>query len=335
VTAMGRRRGEADGELRTPQSRSTLLLVHNGSLQRVQHGGAQIGSAFRYRPVIYTGWSCGEEVCLLNPLSTTLGMKFVHLPGGGFEMGSDLDEHTVTLASERPKHRVELSDFCIAAFQVSQEQYQEVMDGNPSHFKGRNRPVEMVSWHDAQEFVRRLNALDHGYQELEDSFLHTYALPTEAQWEYACRAGTTSPLSCGWSLSSNDANFRGTCPFPEYGPLGVYRKCTTRVGSFRANHFNLYDMHGNVFEWCLDDFHANYIGAPSDGSAWEATNTSCSEKVCRGGGWDSTGLNCRSSSRRYETAVSRKNNIGFRCVINIKHLRPKIDPPGRCLVPLD
>lgn len=140
------------------------------------------------------------------------------------------------------------------------------LDADPSNFKGDKRPVEQVSWYDAVEFCDRLTA-------------HTkraYSLPSEAEWEYACRAGTRTPFHFGETITTDLANYRGT-DNEEYkwsgsygpGPKGIYREQITEVGSFGvANAFGLYDMHGNVWEWCLDDWHDNYEGAPTDGSAW-------------------------------------------------------------------
>jgi formylglycine-generating enzyme required for sulfatase activity len=193
------------------------------------------------------------------------------------------------------------------------------LERDPSEFKGDNRPVENVSWYDAVEFCDRLSS-------------HTkrqYRLPSEAEWEYACRAGTTTPFHFGETITTDLANYRGT-DNEEYkwsgsygrGPKGIYREETTEVGSFKvANAFGLYDMHGNVWEWCLDDWHNNYEGAPTDGSPWFDENDNISQKqgraVLRGGSWDDDPRLCRSASRYYYFRAGRGNLVnplGFRVV---------------------
>jgi formylglycine-generating enzyme required for sulfatase activity len=131
------------------------------------------------------------------------------------------------------------------------------LDPEPSHFEGDNRPVEQVSWHDAMEFCHRLSQRT-GWK---------YTLPSEAQWEYACRAGTTTPFHFGDTISTELANYDGDYSYGQ-GPKGIYRQQTTDVASFPANAWGLHDMHGNVWEWCLDEWHDSYQGAPVDGSAW-------------------------------------------------------------------
>lgn len=132
------------------------------------------------------------------------------------------------------------------------------MGNNPSRFKGEKRPVERVSWKDAVEFCQKLSALTG----------ETYRLPSEAEWEYACRAGTTTPFYFGKTITSDLVNYDGNYPYGS-GPKGTYRKETTEVGQFPPNAFGLYDMHGNVQEWCADTYHDSYQGAPTDGSVWE------------------------------------------------------------------
>ncbi len=174
-------------------------------------------------------------------------------------------------------------------YPITQGQYQAVMGNNPSHFKGDNRPVEKVSWDDAIAFCQKLSQLT-GAQ---------YSLPSESQWEYGCRAGTTTSFSFGDTLTANQATFSG-------------KGQTTDVGTFPANAFGLYDMHGNVWEWCLDTWHDNYNGAPTDGSAWiENDNRS---QLLRGGSWDLNPVNCRSSYRYRSARVYRYYYCGFRVV---------------------
>lgn len=161
-------------------------------------------------------------------------------------------------------------------------------------------PVEDVSWDDAQEFIRRLNERDDAY---------TYRLPTEAEWEYACRAGTTTEFAFGDSLSSGQANFGGNY---SYEGAGVYRPKLTPVGSFQPNAWGLYDMHGNVWEWCEDWFHDSYNGAPTDGSAWLAGGEQ-KYRVSRGGGWYDAAVLLRSAFRvNFYPGHRLDNMIGFR-----------------------
>jgi formylglycine-generating enzyme required for sulfatase activity len=185
------------------------------------------------------------------------------------------------------------------------------LNPDPSHFKGENRPVEQVSWYDAVEFCDRLSQLTG----------REYRLPTEAEWEYACRGGTTTPFHFGETITTDLANYRGT-DHKEYGwsgsygqgPKGIYREETTPVGSFAiANPFGLSDMHGNVWEWCLDHWHENYEGAPTDGSAW-LTEEENARRLLRGGSWYDDPRNCRSAYRTPDLPVVRDDDIGFRLV---------------------
>lgn len=186
---------------------------------------------------------------------------------------------------------------------------------DPSSFKGDNRPVEQVSWLDAVEFCRRL-AKATG---------RPYRLPSEAEWEYACRAGTTTPFHFGDSITTDLANYRGTDWESEGktysgaygdGPHGEFREETTDVGHFEvANAFGLYDMHGNVWEWCQDWWHESYEGAPADGSAWLAHEDDAEEKrLLRGGSWFSDPVLCRSAVRVRYAPDSIYSGVGFRVV---------------------
>ena len=205
-------------------------------------------------------------------------------------------------------------------YPVTQAQWREVtnypkvnqdLKSNPSHFKGDDLPVEQVSWHDAEEFCQRLSQKT-GYD---------YRLPTEAEWEYACRAGTTTPFHFGMSITTDLANYRGK-DREEYGwsgsygegPKGEYREKTTPVDHFKVvNLFGLADMHGNVWEWCQDHWHENYEGAPTDGSAWLTENEN-QNRVLRGGSWSSSPKYCRSAFRFINYPDLRDSDIGFRLI---------------------
>ncbi len=221
-----------------------------------------------------------------------IGLDMVYIPGGSFMMGSPGGEGYDT---EKPQHRVTVEPFCVGKYPITQRQYQEIMNSNPSNFRGDNLPVENVSWEDAVEFCQRLSL--HTGQE--------YRLPSEAEWEYACRAGTTTPFHFGETITEDLAN---------YAAVDIYaiELTTTPVASFAPNPFGLYDMHGNVWEWCQDDWHDNYEDAPTDGSAWISENHG--KKVFRGGSWFSDSKECRSASRFRNNRAFRGGNIGFRVV---------------------
>jgi len=231
-------------------------------------------------------------------------LDMASIPGGSFMMGSDQFEAD-RYDDEGPQHQVTLDSFFMGRYPITQAQWRVVaslpkvereLDPNPSQFKGGKRPVERVNWFDAMEFCARLSA-------------HTgqpYTLPTEAQWEYACRAGTTTPFHFGETITTELANFHS-------GSQGDYRKETTEVDSFSPNGFGLYDLHGNVLEWCLDHWHESYEGAPADGSAW-VTKGDSDRRMLRGGAWFNIPRNCRCACRFYTFPVYRYNNIGFRVV---------------------
>jgi formylglycine-generating enzyme required for sulfatase activity len=175
---------------------------------------------------------------------------------------------------------------------------------DPSKFKGDNRPVEQVSWYDAVEFVERLSRQTGRH----------YRLPSEAEWEYACRAGTTTPFHFGETLTDKLANYAASKTFAAE-PKGEYREQTTPVGSFPPNGFGLYDMHGNVWEWCADPWHESYEGAPTDGSVWEDENDNDNHyRLLRGGSWDSLPEDCRSAYRGTFSPDGRNSYLGFRVV---------------------
>ena len=235
----------------------------------------------------------GEIMNSISPAVGTvvrngIGMELVWIPAGSFMMGSANGD-----ADEKPVHQVNIErPFYIGKFEVMQTQWQAVMGDNPSNFKecGGNCPVENVSWDDAKEFIRRLN-------EKNDGFI--YRLPTEAEWEYACRAGTTTDFAgdlneVAW-FSENSGNK------------------THAVGQKQANAWGLADMHGNVWEWCEDWYHESYYDAPADGSAW-LTGGEQKLRVMRGGSWVSDATKSRSMNRNYQNPVMRTFYFGLRVV---------------------
>ena len=263
----------------------------------------------------------------IEDLGNGVELEMVLIPGGTFLMGSPEDEigHD---ESESPQHLITIKPFCMGKYPVTQAQWKAVasfpqvnseLDADPSEFKGENRPVEQVSWHDAVEFCVRLSRFVEG--RLSSHTKRPYRLPSEAEWEYACRAGTTTPFHFGETITTDLANYRGT-DNEEYkwsgsygqGPKGIYREETTPVGSFGvANAFGLYDMHGNVWEWCADHWHENYEGAPTDGSAW-LDDTDNDNRRLRGGSWSDYPGHCRSASRFLNAAGLRHSFDGFRVV---------------------
>ena len=240
-------------------------------------------------------------------------LEMVAIPGGTFIMGSPENEEGYH-SSESPQHEVTVPPFFMGKYPVTQQQWRVVaalpkdkidLKSDPSYFKGDNLPVECVSWNDAQEFCARLSRMAN----------KTYRLPTEAEWEYACRGGTTTPFYCGETISTDLANYNGNYTYGQ-GQKGEYREKTTEVGIFPANPFGLYDMCGNVWEWCEDGWHENYINAPTDGSAW--TSLSTEYMLLRGGSWYYSARYCRAADRVRNSRDARNNACGFRVVSSFR-----------------
>lgn len=233
-------------------------------------------------------------------LGNGITLEMVQIPGGSFMMGSPASEKGRS-ENESPQHQVNVPAFSMGKFVVTQEHYQQIMGKNPSRFSGAKRPVETVSWHDAVEFC----------QKLSQKTGREYRLPSEAEWEYACRGGTTTPFHFGETITTDLANYNGTYIYASE-PKGKYLQQTTDVGSFPPNAFGLYDMHGNVWEWCQDDWHDNYANAPKDGS--DRTKQSDNIKLLRGGSWRRDPDDCRSAYRGYSDAVLVDSRNGIRVV---------------------
>ena len=247
-------------------------------------------------------------------LGNDIQLDMVLIPGGSFLMGSAEGEEG-SYEAEYPQHEVTVPEFFFGRYPVTQKQWRIVagydqgareLDPAPSRFEGGDRPVEQVSWDDAQEFCKRLSN-------------HTgrpYRLPSEAEWEYACRAGTTTPFPFGRHISTELANYDGS----EFGesPECESKGETTEVGQYPPNFWGLHDMSGNVWEWCQDDWHGSYEGAPTDGRAWiDDKLTSQNEepsKLLRGGSWIGYPRSCRSAYRGSISREARDVGIGFRVV---------------------
>ncbi|GHU23998.1 hypothetical protein FACS1894172_15730 [Spirochaetia bacterium] len=246
----------------------------------------------------------------------TMPANFVRIPGGTFTMGSPSSE--VNRDSDEIQHRVTITGFSMSKYEVTQEEWSNVMGTNPSNFKGYNLPVENVSWYDAIEYCNarsRKEGLTPAYSRSGDSVTwnrsaNGYRLPTEAEWEYACRAGTTTPFSTGTNITTNQANYDGNYPY-NGNAKGSYRRQTWAVGSGTANTWGLYDMHGNVWEWCWDGY-----GDYSTASQADPTGAASGAlRVRRGGGWYNGARGLRSALRGNYSPTSRDNYLGFRVVL--------------------
>jgi formylglycine-generating enzyme required for sulfatase activity len=254
-------------------------------------------------------------------------LAMLHIPAGRYMMGSPADE-VDRYTDEGPQHKVQLNEFFLSQTPITQAQWREVaswqrgesedvelwagaLDADPvsklddaERHLGEQRPVVNVSWHDAMAFCQRLRLRTGKY----------YTLPSEAQWEYACRAGTRTAFHCGFTISTELANYDGREVYLD-GEKGDFRQETTDVASFPANPWGLHDMHGNVWEWCEDHWHDNYVGAPENGRAWiveEAKESKQRTRLLRGGSWYRNPRNCRSACRLNFQPVNSSNHIGFR-----------------------
>ncbi len=249
-------------------------------------------------------------------LGNGVSLKMVLIPGGTFLMGSPESEDERE-RWEGPQHQVTVPAFFMGKFEVTQQQYQAVMGNNPSRFKGDNRPVEKVSWDDAVAFCQSLSDNETSKQNGR-----TYRLPTEAEWEYACRAGTKTPFYFGEMIHTDWANYYGNSVYGA-SKKGIARQQTTEVEMFKAhaNAFGLCDMHGNVSEWCADDWHSSYTDKPENlkqnGSLiWLSSDEA--EKLLRGGSLGLYPRSCRSAHRNRYGHDERYNfNIGFRLVVSV------------------
>ena len=286
--------------------------------------------------------------------SQATGMKLTLIPAGTFTMGSPASE-VERSAEEGPQHMVRISQpFYMGVYEVTQGEYEQVMGVNPSNFSKSNVgssklsgqdtsqfPVELVAWYDAIEFCNSLSAKDGltAYYTLtnvtrkgqapKDSIASAmvsvsggrgYRLPTEAEWEYACRANTTTPFHFGSTLNGDQANVNGSAPYGTTTP-GKYWARSMTVGSYLANAFGLSDMHGNVWEWCEDVYHekvyANRAGTTID----PLVQNGSEYRVLRGGSWDNSSEDARSAGRNSGTPEGRSNVSGFRVVFSAAAIR--------------
>ena len=248
-------------------------------------------------PAISTGNLFADAQTNTIHLLNGVTLDMVYIPGGRFFMGSPENEDG-RRKDEGLQHKVKVPGFYMGKYPVTQEQWAAValMDNvdihlspNPSRFKGAKRPVEQVSWHDATEFCKRLSNFTG----------HSYRLPGEAEWEYACRANTLTRYAFGDELKKNQAN------------CNHHVGSTTPVGQYSPNAFGLYDMHGNVWDWCADHWHDNYTGAPADATIWLSSDEKAL-RVLRGGSWFNVPEACRSATRDQHNPAISRSRIGLR-----------------------
>lgn len=240
-------------------------------------------------------------------------LAMVSIPAGKFIMGAPAQEK-YSSDRERPLHQVKVANFLLGKYPVTQAQWKIVanlpkikreLKSNPAHFKGKHHPVDSISWLEAMEFCNRLSAYT-GKQ---------YRLPSEAEWEYACRGNTQTPFAYGATLTSQLADYASTFAYASETVIS-YRKATTNVGSFMPNAFGLYDLHGNIREWCADPWHENYHGAPNIAKAWDKDGKQ-EWHTLRGGSWANKPSHCRSAHRSGYPADSLNRAIGFRVAMNL------------------
>jgi formylglycine-generating enzyme len=237
--------------------------------------------------------------------------RFRWIPPGEFLMGSP--ESEPERDEDEVQHMVELTNgFWLADTAYTQQLWEAVMGDNPSVFKGKQRPVENVNWYDCVRFIDRINKENPGLK---------LSLPTEAQWEYACRAGTNTPFSFGDNIAPEMVNYNGNYPYAG-GKKGKYREETVDVKSLSANSWGLYEMHGNVLEWCEDWFGDYLTGKAVDPKGPEESV----DRVLRGGSWDNFGRRCRSASRQGNLPNNRGYGIGFRLSRGQVALRQVAEP---------
>lgn len=258
---------------------------------------------FDAAPALHLSLQAQEKKEPPKHFTNTIGMKFVWIPPGSFVMGSPKEEkqrnHSEPHAETQ--HKVTLTKgLYMGVYAVTQEQWQEVMGNNPSQFKGeKNLPVDTVSWNDCQAFIKKLQEKDKDKK--------AYRLPTEAEWEYACRAGTTTPFHFGTTISTDQANYDGNFAYGT-GTKGTYRGKTTPVDAFPANAWGLHDMHGNLYQWC-QDLYGTY---PKDDVTDPQGAVKGDTRVIRGGMWYYGPSLCRSARRDGMAPGHRDRYYGFR-----------------------
>jgi formylglycine-generating enzyme required for sulfatase activity len=261
-------------------------------------------------------------------ITNSIGMKLARIPLGKFTMGSP--EGEAEREAKEIAHEVSITKpFYMGVFEVTQAEFASVVGGEEFRFfnkkngGGREHPIDNVRWKETELFCQKLSALSE-----ERRNGRKYRLPTEAEWEYACRAGTKTTFHFGDSLSSSQANFNGGYPYGD-GKKGPYLRRTSKVGSYKPNAFGLHDMHGNVWEWCVDWYDPKYYGkspakdpgGPSDGVT--SDDYANFYRVIRGGSWLDDARGCRSAYRYRAMHRNRYRMIGFRVVCEIAEKKPE------------
>ena len=260
----------------------------------------------------------------VQPAMRAVPANFVRIPGGTFMMGSP--EHEAERGNDEVLHQVTVSSFCMGKYAVTQKEWREVMGNSPSRFIGDNLPVEQVRWYDAIEYCNKLSQRDglipaytiavtqRFFSTITDVtwkyMANGYRLPTEAEWEYACRAGTTGPFNTGSTITTDQANYDGEASYKN-NVRGIFRKSTVAAGSFAPNGWGLYDMHGNVYEWCWDQYGYYYCNGAQTDPDGPLDGTF---RVIRGGAWFTTARRIRSAFRNSAPHTDRYDAVGFRLV---------------------
>uniref|UniRef100_B8HXC1 Uncharacterized protein n=1 Tax=Cyanothece sp. (strain PCC 7425 / ATCC 29141) TaxID=395961 RepID=B8HXC1_CYAP4 len=324
--SLGRMKAGQAELLQILEAKDQPLPVRQGAARALSLIGAPSGEPV---PMLMVELKAGEVLTQgkaipvwKEPLTEDLFLSLVKIPGGEFLMGSSPGEEERDLYKDNnpelegvdveKQHLVTVQPFAMSQSPITQAQWRFVaalpridrdLEPDLANFKGNDLPIEVVSWNDAIEFCSRLSQYTG----------KTYRLPSEAEWEYACRAGTRTPFHFGGTLSADLANYDGNYTYGE-GVIGEYRQRTNDIGSFGVvNAFGLSDMHGNVWEWCRDVWHPSYEGALTDGSAWTSDGDD-RYRVVRGGSWFSFPGSCRSAYRDFKPPTYRINYIGFRVV---------------------
>ena len=329
-----------------PDNTLKLTIAKGPSgIELIVNGVAASGAFLVYQSSTPQGLADHPSVVIQTNTPLTSGMRFsvstaqrplqhafytaVHytnmacIPAGTFTMGSPESE-PARVPSEGPQTQVTISrGFLVGKHEVTQGKYLNLMGTNPSAFAGDlSLPVETVSWDDAVAYCVALTAKERNEGRLPAGF--AYRLPTEAEWEYACRAGTTTAFHFGEAMRSGMANFNGLFEYPPcegeiyscYNPSGVYLGAPTKVENFAPNAWGLHDMHGNISEWCHDWFAENLPG----GSVTDPLGPETGEiRIIKGGSWDENAWGCRSAFRFSIYPDARSNTIGFRVVIGAVH----------------
>ncbi|GHV55432.1 hypothetical protein AGMMS49579_18280 [Spirochaetia bacterium] len=286
-------------------TRETMTLT--GGKQRPFQNGSIVSEVYySLNPAPAAGYSVAAAPARVSPVSLAI------IPAGTFTMGSRPGSEPYR-GRDEVQHEVSLQSFLMDAYEVTQKSYREIMGINPSSFQGDTLPVEQVSWFDAINYCNKRSIAEgldpaytiNGENVSWDRSANGYRLPTEAEWEYACRAGSSAPFFTGNTISTGQANYNGTVNVWQYGPQSSFRERTTAVGSFLPNTWGLYDMHGNVYEWCWDWF-GDYPDVPSTGT----------KKVVRGGSWYQSVIYMRAAYRDSSAPVTRRNTHGFRVARN-------------------